>query len=280
MQKGFLEPYRCVREQDRVDEKRDTRQFFLGVVCKKALQRLRSVLPQKLREGPTLLCEDSSCHRHRLFLERRRFNARASCFPLLPTAPSRTGRRPDRTKRCRRPVWHTLKNQRFKTTTPEQIIVGSACAQDWAPGHIGDTDGQLVQDAKTDKTVEPGGFRKKRIDSLRNLNLYRSIIPRHGTPKLMQNDQIHQGIHSGIKREFKTMCGLHPNMMLRPRGEAKAKQLTKAGARKGVSKLQMVQALYNIASGVSAEKVMSTYVRTGYFSRGEGAALLGFLQQE
>lgn len=58
--------------------------------------------------------------------------------------------------------------------------------EDSAPGHLGDSDlhlGRIGADVQT-------GFQKARREALKAVNCHRAIVPRHGTPMLMPNDQV------------------------------------------------------------------------------------------
>lgn len=82
--------------------------------------------------------------------------------------------------------------------------------EDFAPGHVGDEDGYLkkVQKGKPAEECNFTGWISRRREVLKKLDLHRCILPKHSTPTLMQNDQIHQSLHRSIRKRLKSMVGL------------------------------------------------------------------------
>ena len=123
--------------------------------------------------------------------------------------------------------------------------------EDQAPGHIGDTDTYLAkQDAPN-----ASGWKHERVVELRKLKVHRCIIPRHGTPVLCVNDQLHGWVHREIKADLSEQVGLGQDLCSRPKGRAARPFFTAGGSRRGPDEIMMARALFRVASRLTRFQV-------------------------
>ena len=80
-------------------------------------------------------------------------------------------------------------------------------------------------------------------------------MPHRGTPYLCVNDQLHNIVHSQIRLELRSMCGLDLALQDRPRGESLKKFKTPGGTRRGPEEIMLAEALYRVCSHLDRVKV-------------------------
>ena len=178
--------------------------FWLSLIMRSAVSWADSVVHPLLRPGrprPRRRCPDAEP----LPRSGRPRPRSGTPGPVSPECPTK----PDEVMRLAAARVRALEEA---PKTPVLLI------EDHAPGHTGDKDG-FLQNGGSEIAV---GWQEKRKEQLRSLCVHRCIIPRHATPFLCANDQIHAQLYRDIKKELANQIGLSAGLTKRVRFETKS----------------------------------------------------------
>lgn len=142
--------------------------------------------------------------------------------------------------------------------------------EDQAPGHHGDKDGLLSKEGHPDAE----GWKAKRQAALKAIHVHRSLLPRHGTPELCPNDQLHGFVHAAIKREMDQQLGFDKDLTARPRSARLKAFMTPSGGRRGPTEMQVARAFFRAVANIPTTTIAACYTRCGFISKADMASLL------
>ena len=110
--------------------------------------------------------------------------------------------------------------------------------------------------------------------------LWRCMIPHHGTPLLMPNDQLHHLLHRWIREDLAEQVGLGADLSARPRGSQGDAYQSKGGLRRGPDIVMVARAFFKAIGQLTTQQISAAFVRLGYLGRQQAAELINRTDQE